>query len=94
MSLAELSIRHGYTFRKEGYTKIIEYDLTVKQKQQHDAIGLRRPKVMLDEQKSKSKAPTSAPLNGRSGESSDEDMSGDEDEEEGENVFSDDEDVD
>ncbi|KAM5535538.1 hypothetical protein V8D89_010875 [Ganoderma adspersum] len=85
---------HGYTFRKEGYTKIIEYDLTVKQKQQHDAIGLRRPKVMLDERKSKARPPASAPRNGRSRDSSDEDMSGDEDgeDEEGEGVFSNDED--
>ena len=79
---------HGYTFRKEGHTKIIEYDLTAKQKAQHDAIGLRRPNVMLDEQKSKAQAPVQT--NGRSGDSSDEDMSSDE-EEEGEDVFSNDE---
>ena len=88
LALVQLSPRHGYTFRKEGYTKIIEYDLTAKQKAQHDAIGLRRPNVMLDEQKSKAQAPVQA--NGRSGDSSDEDMSSDE-EEEGEDVFSNDE---
>ena len=91
-------ISHGYTFRKEGYTKIIEYDLTIKQKQQHDAMGLRRPKVMLDEQKSTMKGPTSVQGNGRSGASSDEDMPGDEEEgeeeKEGEDVFSNDEDAD
>lgn len=39
---------HGYTFRKEGYTKIIEYDLTTKQKGIHEALGLRRPNVLHD----------------------------------------------
>ncbi|TBU46604.1 beta and beta-prime subunits of DNA dependent RNA-polymerase [Dichomitus squalens] len=83
---------HGYTFRKEGYTKIIEYDLTIKQKAQHDAMGLRRPNVMLDEQKSKLKSQTSVQTNGHSGDPSDEDTSSDE--EEGENVFSNDEEED
>ena len=55
--------------------------MTLKQKQQHDAIGLQRPKVMLDEQKSKARTPMSAPQNVRPGNSSDEEMSGDEDEE-------------
>ncbi|KIJ70148.1 hypothetical protein HYDPIDRAFT_78326 [Hydnomerulius pinastri MD-312] len=41
---------HGYTFRKEGFTKIIEYDLTTKQKNQHRAVNLRRPDVMLVQQ--------------------------------------------
>lgn len=35
-----------YTFRKEGHTKIIEYDLTRKQKNFHDALEIRRPKVL------------------------------------------------
>ncbi|KAI0033330.1 hypothetical protein K488DRAFT_47922 [Vararia minispora EC-137] len=34
---------HGYTFRKEGHTKIIEYDLSPKQRAIHDALGLKRP---------------------------------------------------
>ncbi|KAF9226653.1 beta and beta-prime subunits of DNA dependent RNA-polymerase [Gyrodon lividus] len=38
---------HGYTFRKEGSTKIIEYDLPTKQKNQHRAVGLKRPDVLL-----------------------------------------------
>ena len=38
---------YGYTFRKEGFTKIIEYDLPAKQKRQHDAVGLKRPDVLL-----------------------------------------------
>ncbi|CCA72815.1 probable DNA-directed RNA polymerase I [Serendipita indica DSM 11827] len=33
----------AYTFRKDGHTKIIEYDLTPKQKVQLDHLGLRRP---------------------------------------------------
>ncbi|EIN10866.1 beta and beta-prime subunits of DNA dependent RNA-polymerase [Punctularia strigosozonata HHB-11173 SS5] len=37
---------HGYTFRKEGHTKIIEYDLTRKQKEQNIASGRRRPDVL------------------------------------------------
>lgn len=51
---------------------------------------------MLDEQKSKARTPMSAPQNVRPGNSSDEEMSGDEDEEgdEGEDVFSNDEDED
>ncbi|KAL4241893.1 DNA-directed RNA polymerase subunit [Abortiporus biennis] len=39
---------HGYTFRKEGYTKIIEYDLTRKQREQHNLLGIKRPNVLLD----------------------------------------------
>ncbi|KZT13040.1 beta and beta-prime subunits of DNA dependent RNA-polymerase [Laetiporus sulphureus 93-53] len=34
---------HAHSFRKEGYTKVIEYDLSSKQKLQHKYIGLRRP---------------------------------------------------
>lgn len=37
--------RHAYTFRKEGHTKVIEYDLSSKQKQQNGT--LRRPDVLL-----------------------------------------------
>jgi DNA-directed RNA polymerase beta' subunit len=36
----------GYTFRKEGYTKIIEYDLTKKQKDMHNILEIRRPDVL------------------------------------------------
>ena len=36
----------GYTFRKEGYTKVIEYELTRKQKSFHDALEIRRPDVL------------------------------------------------
>jgi len=36
----------GYTFRKEGYTKIIEYELSKKQKAIHDMLEIRRPRVL------------------------------------------------
>ena len=36
----------GYTFRKEGYTKIIEYELTRKQKAIHEMLEIRRPSVL------------------------------------------------
>ncbi|OBZ76821.1 DNA-directed RNA polymerase I subunit rpa1 [Grifola frondosa] len=81
---------HGYTFRKEGYTKIIEYDLTIKQKQQHAYIGLKRPNVLLDQQRAKSSVPSRAQdavdvMDGSDGES--------ESESEGEDVFSENDDV-
>ena len=37
---------HAYTYRKEGHTKVIEYDLSVKQKAQ---LSRRRPDVLLAE---------------------------------------------
>ena len=43
-SVAKFSF--GYTFRKEGYTKIIEYELPRKQKAIHDALEIRRPRVL------------------------------------------------
>jgi DNA-directed RNA polymerase I subunit RPA1 len=36
----------GYTFRKEGYTKIIEYELSRKQKAMHEMLEIRRPSVL------------------------------------------------
>jgi DNA-directed RNA polymerase beta' subunit len=39
-------LRHGYTFRKEGHTKVVEYDLSSKNKKEHQAIGLVRPNVL------------------------------------------------
>ena len=79
--------RHGYTFRKEGHTKIIEYDLSVKQKAQHDIIGLERPDVLsADYMKSRAAKrqnpkPTT-PVNGDASESEPESETG------GEDVFS------
>ena len=37
---------YGYTFRKEGYTKIIEYDLTKKQKDILNMLQIKRPDVL------------------------------------------------
>ncbi|KAJ7904744.1 hypothetical protein B0H14DRAFT_3079532 [Mycena olivaceomarginata] len=41
---------HGYTFRKEGHTKVVEYDLSKKQKGQNRR---KRPDVLLLEQAGK-----------------------------------------
>ncbi|KAF8580902.1 beta and beta-prime subunits of DNA dependent RNA-polymerase [Ramaria rubella] len=41
----------AYTFRKEGHTKIIEYDLTPKQKALNAAAGRRRGEVLLSEKR-------------------------------------------
>ncbi|KAJ6598841.1 hypothetical protein DFH09DRAFT_1388152 [Mycena vulgaris] len=41
---------HGYTFRKEGHTKVVEYDLSRKQKAQ---LRRKRPDVLLQEQAGK-----------------------------------------
>ena len=41
-----ISHRPAYTFRKEGYTKIVEYDLSEKQKRQ---LAGKRPNVLLME---------------------------------------------
>jgi DNA-directed RNA polymerase beta' subunit len=37
----------SYTFRKEGYTKVIEYDLSAKMKSVNEALGLRRRDVLI-----------------------------------------------
>ncbi|KAI0677397.1 beta and beta-prime subunits of DNA dependent RNA-polymerase [Trametes maxima] len=79
----------GYTFRKEGHTKIIEYALTAKQQAQHDMLGMKRPNVMHDpKSQAPSKGPAYVPTGVRSSDSSDEE-SNDESEGEGEDVFSD-----
>jgi DNA-directed RNA polymerase I subunit RPA1 len=36
----------GYTFRKEGHTKIIEYDLSAKTKRANEALGLKRRNIL------------------------------------------------
>lgn len=46
VALTRTFIRLAYTFRKEGYTKIIEYDLGPTQKLQQTANGLRRPDIL------------------------------------------------
>ncbi|EJD52444.1 beta and beta-prime subunits of DNA dependent RNA-polymerase [Auricularia subglabra TFB-10046 SS5] len=40
---------HGFTFRKEGFRKIIEYDLSIKHRRQHAAAGRKRPNVLLSD---------------------------------------------
>jgi DNA-directed RNA polymerase beta' subunit len=37
---------NGYTFRKEGHTKIIEYDLSAKMKKANEALGLKRRNIL------------------------------------------------
>jgi DNA-directed RNA polymerase beta' subunit len=49
-------LRYGYTFRKEGYTKIIEYDLSQKQKAIHSALNIKRPNVLASQRKNSSSA--------------------------------------
>ncbi|KAI0959721.1 hypothetical protein AcW1_004466 [Taiwanofungus camphoratus] len=75
----------AYTFRKEGYTKIIEYDLSPKQKQQHGFLGLKRPDVLSAQQKGKSSAMNNVQSTVNGGDESDEES---EPEPVGEDVFS------
>ena len=42
----EIQFRYSNSLRKEGHTKIVELDLTVKQKQQHQLMKLKRPDVL------------------------------------------------
>ena len=77
--------RHGFTFRKEGHTKIIEYELTNKQKIAHSAINLKRPNVLQSHFASSSNSQTEAAENDSD---SDVDMS---DPDEGEPTYSDEE---
>ncbi|KAF5364049.1 hypothetical protein D9756_000358 [Leucocoprinus leucothites] len=76
----------GYTYRKEGHTKVIEYDLSPKQK---GTLSRKRPDVLLAEKTGnlsllqQSRPVTDAEMNGsQAGESEDEE----EDEDEGEDV--------
>jgi DNA-directed RNA polymerase beta' subunit len=83
--VAELhSCSPGYTFRKEGHTKIIEYDLSRKQKGQ---VGKKRPDVLLAE---KAGAFLSRP-SARTTEDSNVDMSDPEESEMGEDLEQEDE---
>lgn len=41
-----ISQSHSHSLRKEGHTKIVELDLTTKQKQQHQLMNLKRPDVL------------------------------------------------
>ncbi|KAL1944308.1 hypothetical protein VTO73DRAFT_3493 [Trametes versicolor] len=84
---------YGYSFRKEGHTKIIELALTAKQQQQHDLLGMKRPNVLNDQKSQSSKRQKTAQGESRAADSSDEEASDESDEEEGEgdDVFSDEE---
>jgi hypothetical protein len=73
--------RHGYTFRKEGHTKVIEYDLATKHKKEHQAIALVRPNVLA---RSSERA-----TNGTNGRAAADSGSEDEEEPPGESTFSD-----
>jgi hypothetical protein len=44
--LLTIILRHGYTFRKESHTKIIEYDLSVKHRKEHQAMSITRIDVL------------------------------------------------
>lgn len=69
--------RPAYTFRKEGYTKIVEYDLSEKQKRQSSR---KRPNVLLMEKaRSFTQHPASQPAD-----EMDVDSSGEDEDEEGE----------
>ena len=76
-------VRHAYTFRKEGHTKIIELDLSEKQKL---ALAKRRPDVLLQEKTQKFATATD-----RDNYDSDENM---DEEGQGDNANSEDEDED
>ena len=78
---------HAYTFRKEGHTKVIEYDLTSKQKAQHGFIGLKRPNVLLGPQRAGGK-PNPSRYEPNQGAAVDSESDSDS-ESEGDDVFSD-----
>lgn len=82
LMLLLLIYRHGFTFRKEGHTKIIEYELSNKQRAAHAALNLKRPDVLLSQMAS---APPKKGKSLNEGDSdSDVDMSGSSSDEEGE----------
>ncbi|KAF5333685.1 hypothetical protein D9611_002553 [Ephemerocybe angulata] len=74
---------HAYTFRKEGHTKIIEYDLSPKQKAQQNR---RRPDVLFAE-----KATPYASVKGKGKEQEDDESGSSEEEGEGDDLMDDEE---
>ena len=86
ISSNKILISPAYTFRKEGHTKIIEYDLTPKQKAANAVAGRRRPDIFLYNKSSKGTS-SNAQAGNDSGE-------GATSEEEGEDVMSEEEDED
>ncbi|KAH8118620.1 beta and beta-prime subunits of DNA dependent RNA-polymerase [Phellopilus nigrolimitatus] len=81
---------HGHSLRKEGHTKIIELDLAVKQKTQHDLMGLKRENVLHLEHEGQSSRRTTIDPHANGPDSNSESES----EGEGEPTFSDEEDED
>ncbi|KAI0268325.1 beta and beta-prime subunits of DNA dependent RNA-polymerase [Gloeopeniophorella convolvens] len=76
---------NGYTFRKEGHTKIIEYDLSPKMKNINEALGLKRRDVLASA--TRERAPAQTEHEKAANDDSDVDMS--EPEGEGDPTFSD-----
>ncbi|KAK7470427.1 hypothetical protein VKT23_001853 [Stygiomarasmius scandens] len=76
---------YAYTFRKEGYTKVIEYDLSAKQKKQ---TFKKRPDVLLAEKRG------TITLSNSDEQDDDVEMSGSESDDDGETVGPEDEDDD
>ena len=81
-----ISRRPAYTFRKEGYTKIVEYDLSAKQKKR---LARKRPNVLLMEKMASSVArPASEPIDEMDVDGSEEEEREEEEEEEEEEAES------
>ncbi|KAG6868169.1 hypothetical protein C0993_006837 [Termitomyces sp. T159_Od127] len=81
----------SYTFRKEGYVKVIEYDLPPKQKRQ---LRRKRPDVLFTEKTSETaKRATNKPDADLDIEMNDHEESGSEEEGPGDNLMNEDEDV-
>ncbi|KAB5591960.1 DNA-directed RNA polymerase [Ceratobasidium theobromae] len=56
---------YGYTFRKDGHTRIVEYDLSRKQKSLMEAMGKVRPNVLVLERASRNSAPFASEYSSR-----------------------------
>jgi len=84
-SQLKINCSYAYTFRKEGYTKVIEYDLSAKQKKQ---TFKKRPDVLLAEKRG------TITLSNNDEQDDDVEMSGSESDDDGETVGPEDEDDD
>ncbi|KAG8900507.1 hypothetical protein FRC01_010112, partial [Tulasnella sp. 417] len=71
--------RKAYTFRREGFTKVIEYDLPHKAKDVNTLLGARRPNVLAD-------LTTEHDESQQDAEDGDAEMKSDSEEEEGEDI--------
>ncbi|KAA1473475.1 beta and beta-prime subunits of DNA dependent RNA-polymerase [Dentipellis sp. KUC8613] len=85
---------HGYTYQKgKESTKIVEFDLSQKQKAVHDALGLKRPDVLAAERHQRMRERAAAPAsNPQSDDDSDSDSDKSSPEPEGEPTYSDNDD--